>query len=96
MQDSEIQEHLTKLAGWKNHNHSLVKEFNFSNFMESVAFVNKIAPLAEGLGHHPDLAIQYSKVMVTLTTHDSGGPASPRGEVTEKDFTLASKIQSLT
>ena len=88
MNDSEVQEHLTKLPGWKYQDKAIQKQFEFSNFLESVAFVNKVAPLAEELGHHPDLQIQYSKVTVTLTTHDSGG-------VTQKDLELAKKIETM-
>lgn len=89
MNDSEIQEHLTKLSGWKYQDKTIQKQFEFSNFLESVAFVNKVAPIAEEMGHHPDLLIQYSKVTVTLTTHDSGG-------VTQKDLDLAMKIDQLS
>jgi 4a-hydroxytetrahydrobiopterin dehydratase len=88
MKDSEISEHIASLAGWKHENNALVKEFDFNNFMESMAFVNRIVPVAEEMGHHPDISIQYSKVTITLTTHDSGG-------VTQKDFDLAGRIDDL-
>ncbi len=63
-------------------------EFIFANFPEAVAFINKIAPVAEAEGHHPDLYIFYNRVKVELYTHSIGG-------LSENDFILASKIESL-
>ena len=88
MDDKDIQEQLTKLAGWVKVGEGIQKDFNFANFMESMSFVNKIAPLAEEMGHHPDLKIEYSKVTVTLSTRDQGG-------VTDKDLELAANIDGL-
>lgn len=88
MEDAEIQERLANLQGWSYQDNSLSKQFSFADFLASVGFVNKIAPLAEEINHHPDLKIEYSKVTVTLTTHD-------QASVTNKDFELASKIDQL-
>ncbi len=88
MNDYQIQESLKKLNGWNYQEKTLVKEFKFDNFLKSVEFVNQVAPLAEKMNHHPNLQIAYSKVTVTLTTHDSGG-------VTQKDFDLAMQIEYL-
>lgn len=88
MDNQEIQEHLTTLSGWEHKADTLVKDFNFNNFMESMAFANQIAPLAEEMGHHPDLIISYSKVTVSLTTHEAKA-------VTQKDFDLALKVDQL-
>ena len=79
---------LKELEGWELKDNSIVKTFEFEDFMESVDCVNKIAPLAEGMSHHPDIEIKYNKVTIALSTHDEGG-------VTEKDFELASKIENL-
>ena len=51
-----------------------------------MAFVNRVAALAEAADHHPDIDIRYSKVTLTLSTHDAGG-------LTERDFSLAEKIR---
>lgn len=75
---------------WINENNSLVRVFTFGNFVEAVDFVNKIVPLAEKLGHHPDIEIfSYKKVKVKLTTHDAGN------KVTEKDIKLAKEIDNI-
>ena len=74
---------------WKIEKKKLTKEFVFSNFVEAVAFVQKIVPLAEAMNHHPDILIYaYKKVKVTLFTHSEN-------KITEKDYALAEKIDVL-
>lgn len=74
---------------WNNEDNSLVKTFLFGNFVEAVSFVNKIVPLAEKAGHHPDIEIfSYKKVKVKLMTHEEGG-------VTDKDINLSSEIDRI-
>jgi len=63
-------------------------EFSFADFPAAVAFVNKIVPVAEAEGHHPDLYIFYNRVRVELYTHSIGG-------LSENDFILAAKIERL-
>jgi 4a-hydroxytetrahydrobiopterin dehydratase len=53
-----------------------------------VDFVNRLTPVAEEMNHHPDLSISWNKVKVSLSTHSEGG-------ITENDFKLAAKIDSL-
>ena len=65
------------------------RQFKFKDFKEAVAFVNKVAELAEQEGHHPDIKIfGYNKVEIELSTHAIGG-------LSENDFILASKIELL-
>jgi 4a-hydroxytetrahydrobiopterin dehydratase len=76
-------------GGWENQDGArLVKTFRFPDFMQALAFVNRIAPIAEAEGHHPDLFLGWGRVRVELTTHDAGG-------VTDKDLNLAEKIDRL-
>ena len=63
-------------------------QFKFKDFKEAMAFVNKVADLAEREGHHPDIHIFYNKVTIELWTHFIGG-------LHENDFILASKIELL-
>lgn len=63
-------------------------EFKFKNFKEAIAFVNKVADIAESEGHHPDIHINYSKVKLELWTHAIGG-------LSINDFILASKINQI-
>ncbi len=63
--------------------------FKFKTFKEAIAFVNKIANLAEKENHHPNIHILYNRVKIVLTTHSIGG-------LSENDFILAAKIEQLT
>ncbi|MGB5962539.1 MAG: 4a-hydroxytetrahydrobiopterin dehydratase [Coleofasciculaceae cyanobacterium] len=86
--DAEIQEQAKLLAGWTVEGKELQRTFKFKDFVEAIAFINKIVEPAETAGHHPDLAISYNKVKVTLTTHDAGG-------LTSNDFELAQVVSKL-
>ncbi len=88
LSDEAIHQGLAKLQGWSYQGKELRKKFNFKSFMPGIDFVNKIAPAAEAAGHHPDITINYNVVGISLSTHSEGG-------VTNKDFDLAGKIDSL-
>jgi 4a-hydroxytetrahydrobiopterin dehydratase len=86
--DEEIQSRLEGLEGWEREGDALRRRFKFADFKESIDFVNRITPEAEEMNHHPDLAISWNTVDVTLSTHSQGG-------ITENDFELASRIDPL-
>lgn len=88
LSNKEINKKLKGLSGWSLNGDSIQKTFEFNNFLESIEFVNKIAPIAEEINHHPDIEIHYSKVIIALTTHDKKG-------ITEKDIIVAKKINSI-
>jgi 4a-hydroxytetrahydrobiopterin dehydratase len=68
---------------------SLQKEFAFKNFKEAIAFINKVADLAESEGHHPDIFLHnWNKVTLTLSTHAING-------LSENDFILAVKTNQI-
>ena len=62
--------------------------FEFQSYLDGVEFINKIAPIAERLNHHPDINIGYCKVEVAISSHDLGG-------VTTKCINLATSIDSI-
>lgn len=80
---------LSARKGWKRKANKLTKEFEFESFRDSIVFVNRIATLADGMNHHPDIDVRYATVSVTLSTHDAGG-------ITEKDLDLAEQIDFAT
>jgi 4a-hydroxytetrahydrobiopterin dehydratase len=84
----EIQRALRALQGWEHRGDALVREFTFADFMGSVGYVNRLAEAAEAADHHPDLAISWNRVTVTLSTHSAGG-------VTERDVALAGEADRL-
>ncbi len=88
MDDDELERRVADLEGWERKGRALRRNFTFEDFVASVDFVNRIVPVAEDLGHHPDLAISWNEVAVALTTHSEGG-------ITESDFTLAREIERL-
>ena len=88
LSDSDIEEKVGELDGWSRDGDAITKDFKRDEFTGSVAFVNEIMPLAEDMGHHPDLAISWDTVTVTLSTHSEGG-------LTDADFELAEKIDGL-
>jgi 4a-hydroxytetrahydrobiopterin dehydratase len=88
LSDDEIQAQLDDAPEWSREGDSIKRTFKFDDFQGSVDFVNRITPPAEEMNHHPDIAISWNKVELTLSTHSEGG-------LTENDFELASRIDSL-
>ena len=88
LSDAEIDERLSGLEGWERSGEAIVKQFENGDFKGSVDFVNRLTPEAEDMNHHPDLEISWSTVTVSITTHSQGG-------LTENDFELARRIDSL-
>jgi 4a-hydroxytetrahydrobiopterin dehydratase len=88
LSDDEIQNRLEALEGWEREGDAIRKPFKLADFKGSVDFVNRLTPVAEEMNHHPDLEISWNTVTVRVSTHSEGG-------LTENDFELASKIDSL-
>jgi 4a-hydroxytetrahydrobiopterin dehydratase len=88
LEDSEIAARLGDLSGWSRSGDAITKTFECGDFVGSVKFVDSLVEPAEAMGHHPDLAISWSEVKVSLSTHSEGG-------LTANDFELAAKIEAL-
>jgi len=88
LSDDQIQARVGELDGWDYAGGALHKDFKLEDFKGSVGFVNRLTPIAEEMNHHPDLAISWNTVTVTLTTHSEGG-------LTDNDFELAKQIDGL-
>ena len=84
-----ISKKLEELNGWSWENDRLTKNFEFSNFRDAMSFMVRISYEAEERDHHPQIFNCYNRVSLSVNTHDVGG------KVTEKDFALASAIDSL-
>ena len=85
LNDESIEGWLEGRSGWKRKDDTLVKDFNFNSFGESIVFVNRLASLADEHNHHPDINIRYGRIRVTLTAHDAGG-------LTQEDLAMAERI----
>lgn len=84
----EVKNMLDQVDGWfVKMDKEISKEFQFADFKEALAFVNKVGEIAEKEGHHPNILLyDYSKVRVSLSTHSVGG-------LSEKDFEMAQKVE---
>ena len=90
LSDAEIQTRLADLEGWHLADGAIEREWKLDDFAAAVAFVNRVADLAERANHHPDILIHgWNKVRLTLSTHSEGG-------LTDSDFALAASIDGLT
>jgi 4a-hydroxytetrahydrobiopterin dehydratase len=76
------------LAGWHATDGGIVREYATDGWTTTMLLVNAIAFYAEAADHHPDLAVSWGRVRVTLSTHSAGG-------VTDKDLALARQIEAV-
>lgn len=84
---AEYQKHIQ--PEWRLTSDSKIsREYSFSDYRNTIGFVNRVADLAEEEGHHPVMHVYYSKVVIELWTHAIGG-------LSENDFILAAKIEKL-
>jgi 4a-hydroxytetrahydrobiopterin dehydratase len=74
--------------GWRDVDGGLERTFELPSFPEAIAFVNRVAELAEQENHHPDVTISYKKVTLRWTTHSEGG-------ITDRDRELAARSAEL-
>jgi 4a-hydroxytetrahydrobiopterin dehydratase len=88
LDEQQIDAGLRSLEGWSREGEAIAKRFKRGDFAGSVRFVNALTPIAEDMGHHPDLAISWDTVTITISTHSEGG-------LTQSDFELAAKIDAL-
>jgi 4a-hydroxytetrahydrobiopterin dehydratase len=74
-----------ELPDWKLEDGQLVRTWILKDFVAAMAFVNRIAELAEQANHHPDIDIRYNRVKLALVSHDAGG-------ITTRDADMARHI----
>lgn len=84
----ELKSALKKRPEWDLEGKAITRVVEFEDFMEGIDFVNLLADIAEEAQHHPDITINYTKITISLTTHEAGG-------ITEADIELADRIGNL-
>ena len=89
LSETEVDRGLAVLDGWRRDDNRIRRTLEFPSFPAAIAFVNRVAGLAEEADHHPDIDIRYRRVDLTLSTHSAGG-------LTAKDMELAGAIDRLT
>lgn len=75
---------------WRREGEAIVRDRRFADFAGAIAFVERVAEVAEAANHHPDILVHgWNKVRLTLSTHSEGG-------VTAADLALAQRLDSLS
>jgi 4a-hydroxytetrahydrobiopterin dehydratase len=83
----ELSDLLLELPEWAIEDGKLVRFWTFADFVEAMAFVNRVAQLAQQAGHHPDIDIRYNRVKLGLVSHDAAG-------ITARDAEMARKLNA--
>ena len=90
LSDAEIDDRLAGVGDWRREGDEIVHERKLDDFMQAMAFVNRVAEVAEELNHHPDILVHgWNRVRLGVTNHSQGG-------LTEADFALAARIDDLS
>jgi 4a-hydroxytetrahydrobiopterin dehydratase len=87
LSEAEIRRRPESLPGWTFASDKLSKQYEFASFTDGVQFVNGLVLFCNRIDHHPDMAIAYKKIRFDLSRFSVGG------KVTERDFTVARKIE---
>jgi 4a-hydroxytetrahydrobiopterin dehydratase len=85
---TRVAEAMQSLPQWTLQGDQIERQLTFANFVDAMAFVNRVAEIAEAEGHHPDIRIVYNRVTLALSTHDAGG-------LTDADFRVARRIDAV-
>lgn len=89
---TQIIANLASLDGWRLHGDgpevAIEKTFQFTNFLQTMAFCNAVAYIAERHDHHPEMLVTYSKCSVRFNTHDVNG-------ISKTDFECAALVDAL-
>jgi 4a-hydroxytetrahydrobiopterin dehydratase len=88
LSEEDIERSLAGLAGWQRSGIEISKTFDRKNFDGSMRFVNAVAAEANAQDHHPDIAISWNEVVLTLSSHDVSA-------LTVRDFRLAAAIDRI-
>ena len=86
--EAEIIAALSQARDWEQAGDSIVRSITLGDFRDAIIYVGAVAQLAQAANHHPDIAISWNKVTLTLSTHSAGG-------LTAADFALAAQISAL-
>ncbi len=87
LSDAEIRER-TSGGDWRHERETLVRDWRFADFAAAIAFVERVAEVAEAANHHPDILVHgWNNVRLTLSTHSEGG-------VTAADLALAERLDA--
>ncbi|MFD3324990.1 4a-hydroxytetrahydrobiopterin dehydratase [Streptomyces sp. NPDC058701] len=89
LSQKEIEDRLRELPGWAFEDDRIIRTYRLGTHVAASALVAHIAAVQDELNHHSDLTLGYDTVRVSVNSHDAGGA------VTETDFALAERVESL-
>ena len=89
MKAPELKERMKRIPEWELEKKHIERSFEFDDFAEAIDFVHAVSEVAEEEENHPDIDRRYKKVKMVLSTHSKGG-------LTELDFSLAERIDTLS
>jgi len=87
--ETQISDELATVPAWTRDGGSITTVTRRADFRDALLYLGAVAYLAESANHHPDIAIAWNKVTLTLSTHSAGG-------LTTNDFALARRISALS
>jgi len=88
LSEDEIAERL-RGSSWRREGEAIVREWKLADFAAAIAFVDRVAEVAEAANHHPDILLHgWNRVRLTMTNHSAGG-------LTATDFEVAARIDGL-
>lgn len=90
--DPEVAEYLAAFDGWTLQTGKIVKDFDFKNYYETLAFINAIAYVVHAEDHHPELVVTYNRCIVKFNTHSVN---NGQGGISENDFICAAKVDAI-
>ena len=85
---AQINDLAQQLPAWSLINGKLHRELRFADFNEAFGFISRVALIAEAMNHHPEWSNVWNRVVIDLTTHDTGG-------LSNLDVELARRIDGL-
>ncbi|MFW5876057.1 MAG: 4a-hydroxytetrahydrobiopterin dehydratase [Myxococcota bacterium] len=88
LDDATIESKLAELPEWTREGDTIVRKLKASSVREAVALINRLADMAEGANHHPDVTWTWRFLTISFTTHDAGG-------LTNRDFHLARVVEDV-
>jgi 4a-hydroxytetrahydrobiopterin dehydratase len=88
LSEQQISQQMARVTGWTRDGETIRKQYTLGGFPDAIAFVTRLAFDAEAADHHPDIFINFKRVMISFSTHSEGG-------LTQKDFDGAMKVDAL-
>jgi 4a-hydroxytetrahydrobiopterin dehydratase len=88
LSDETLGKALGELTKWRRDEGALVRTVELESFPRAIEVVDRVAEIAEGADHHPDIDIRWRTLTFRCSTHSAGG-------ITANDVTLATEIDKI-